>query len=328
MMAKHNEDGQIIGNIFNIQRFTIHDGPGIRTEIFFKGCPLRCVWCSNPESMRQASEVGVYPEHCVGIDKCGRCLPMCSVEPGGALVVEENKVVRINRKTCIGCLACAKACPNDSLKIFGEWMTVDEVMRPILSDRNFYTRSGGGITLSGGDALLQWEFALELLKRCKNVGIHTCVESEMHTTTSVLDEVMPFTDLWIVDMKLMDSAKHREYTCVGLDRILSNIKYLVSNKAKLVIRIPVIKGINDHDVNIQITARFIIDELHGRITQLQLLPYRLLGEDKYEALGLKFRMMTETAPDRDEYEPRIRHIAEIFQDQGIPAVAGTTTKFQ
>jgi len=149
----------------------------------------------------------------------------------------------------------------------------------------------------------------------------------MQTTTSIIQELLPYTDLWIVDLKLMDSAKHREYTGVGTERILDCIRFLVEQGGKVVIRIPVIKGINDTQENISATARYILDELDGKILQLQLLPYRLLGEDKYEALGMEFRRMTETAPDRSEYEPRIRRIAEEFQNRGIPAVAGTTTKF-
>ena len=131
-MAKYNQNHELLGNVFNIQRYTIHDGPGIRTEIFFKGCPMECKWCSNPESIKPYSEIGVYTEHCIGIDKCGHCLKMCPVEGASPLLVEDNKVAAIDRERCINCVACGRACPNDTLKIFGQWMTVEEVMKPVL----------------------------------------------------------------------------------------------------------------------------------------------------------------------------------------------------
>lgn len=326
-MAKYNEKGQLLGGVFNIQRYTIHDGPGIRTEVFLKGCPLHCVWCSNPESIRPEPEIGVYTEHCIGVDKCGHCLKACPLLAGPALQVKDNKVVSIDRTRCTDCMACGDVCPNDTLKIFGRWLTVDQVMRPILSDRNFYHRSGGGVTISGGDALMQWEFTLELLQRCKFAGIHTCVETELQSTWDVIEKVMPHTDLWIADIKIMDSTVHKHYTGVGNERILDNLRKLAQAGAHIVLRTPVIAGINDTAENIAQMGAFIRDDMGNRVLQHQLIPYRLLGEDKYVALGRPFNRMTETPPDREEYEPRIRAIAETLRTQyGDPAVAGSTTK--
>lgn len=325
-MAKYNKDGKLIANVFNIQRYTIHDGPGIRTEIFFKGCPLNCKWCSNPESMNVKSEIGVYPDKCVSIEKCGHCINICPVEESRALVVKDGIVTAIDRTLCTGCMACGRVCPNDTLTIFGKWMTVDELMKPILSDRQFYFNTGGGVTLSGGDALMQWEFAKELLERCQFAGIQTCVETEMQTTWDIIEEIAPHTDLWIVDIKLMDDAQHRFYTGVGNKRILDNIKMLVDSGAKVVLRTPVIKGINDSEENLAKMGEYIRDELKNRVLQHQLLPYRLLGEDKYAALGREYTRMTDEAPNREEYEPRIRAIAKKLQEYGDPAVAGSTTK--
>lgn len=326
-MAKYNRERQLIGNVFNIQRYTIHDGPGIRTEVFLKGCPLNCKWCSNPESINPFPEIGVYPTSCVGVEKCGHCLKVCPVEGRGALIVQDGKIASIDRGLCTNCMACGKACPNDTLKIFGAWMTVDEVMRPILSDRAFYQRTGGGVTVSGGDALLQWEFTLELLRRCKFLGIQTCVETELQTMWKIVEEICPHADLWIADIKLMDNEAHRHYTGAGNERILENLKKLVESGARVVLRTPVIKGINDTDENIAAMGAYIRDHLGNRVLQHQLIPYRLLGEDKYAALGRPFSRMTEAAPQREEYEPRIRRIAERLQKEyGVPAVAGSTTK--
>ena len=326
-MAKYNQNHELLGNVFNIQRYTIHDGPGIRTEIFFKGCPMECKWCSNPESIKPYSEIGVYTEHCIGIDKCGHCLKLCPVEGASPLLVEDNKVAAIDRERCINCVACGRACPNDTLKIFGQWMTVEEVMKPVLSDRDFYVRTGGGVTVSGGDALMQWEFCRELLSRCQFMGIQTLVETELQTIWSVVEEILPFADLWIVDIKVMDSREHRKYTGSGNERILENLKKLVETGARVILRTPVIKGINDTDENLKSMGEYIRDQLGNRVLQHQLLPYRLLGEDKYAALGKTFYRMTEEPPQREEYEPRIRAIAERLQrDYGIPAVAGATTK--
>lgn len=316
-----DSDGQTRGNIINIQRFTVHDGPGIRTEIFFKGCPLRCRWCSNPESMQINSEVGVFPKECIGVSKCG----WCGTCP--ALIVENDKVVKIDRDKCSNCLKCAEACPTEALKVYGKKMTVSEVMKTIMEDRGFYDNSNGGVTLSGGDPLIQWEFALSLLKECKRRGIHTCLESELQCQTEILDKIFPYTDLLITDIKHMDSNKHKEYTGAGNEKILSNIKYAVKKGMALVIRMPVVPGHNDSNENIKATAEFIAKDLGNGIRQLQLLPYKLLGLDKYESLGRVYPMAGIEPLKRETYESNIRHIAEVMKSFGVPAVAGTTNKF-
>lgn len=311
------------GLITNIQKFTIHDGPGIRTEVFFKGCPLKCLWCSNPETIKKKPEVAVTPDDCIGIDVCGLCLKACSAN---ALVAAGNKIVAIDRERCAGCLSCGAACPNNALKTQGKYMTIGEVMEVIRQDRSLYQRSGGGVTLSGGDCLLQPDFVEKLLAECQRAGIHTCVESQLSCKTEVLEQILPHTDMMITDLKHMDAAIHRKLTGVSNKQILINIRYLATKHVPLVIRIPVVKGYNDEAENLSKTAQFLRLEVGSALKQLQLLPYRPLGIEKYRSLGMEYPLAGFAIPSPQEYFERIRDIAEEFQRMGIPAVAGTTEK--
>lgn len=184
--------------VTNVQRFTIHDGPGIRTELFLKGCPLRCEWCSNPETYERFPQVGVFTTKCIG---CGYCLKVCAERGKNALIIGGNHIVGINRQLCDNCLKCEEECMSGALTIWGKKMTVDDAMDVIRRDREFYERSGGGVTLSGGEALLQWQFCRDLLKRCKEEDIHTCVESALHVNPKAIDEVAPYIDLFITDIR-------------------------------------------------------------------------------------------------------------------------------
>lgn len=317
---------EITGIISNIQRFTVHDGPGIRTELFLKGCPLKCLWCSNPENLKMEPQVGVVNKNCIGVDKCGWCLKACSPE-GNILIVEDNEVVRIDRTKCVNCLACAKACPAGALVIYGTKYTVPEIVKIIMEDHTFYETSNGGVTFSGGDPLVQWEFTLAVLRECRRRSIHTCVESELYCKTEILDEILPFTNLFFTDIKHMNSEKHRKYTGVGNETILENIKYVAKKGTPLVIRMPVVPGYNDDDENIEATARFIKSDLNNGIRQLQLLPYRLLGLEKYESLGMEYPMAGTEPPKSEKYLSGIRKLVEVMKSYGINAAAGTTVKF-
>lgn len=311
----------IRGNVFDIQKFTVDDGPGIRTEIFMKGCPLRCKWCSNPESISLHSEVGIYPRYCIGTQSCGWCIPACK---HGALIITDGKITGIDRDKCVRCLECAKSCPNDTMKIFGLQMTVDEVMSHINADRIFYEKSQGGVTFSGGDPMLQWEFMLEVLKRCKRTRIHTCVESEFHCKREHIEAIMPYTDMFITDLKHMDSAKHKEYTGIGTELIHENLRYIARNTKALVVRFPVIPGHNDDQKNIDATAKFVLEDLGGNVAQLQLLPYRPMGTDKYAALNMPYNMDKDSFKGKDSYEETITRIDQQFRRAGIRSAAGTT----
>ena len=317
-------DLQTRGYITNIQRFTVHDGPGIRTEVFLKGCPLRCIWCSNPESIRPYPEVGVYKARCIGVKKCGFCLASCP-EEDSPLMVTEDLATAIDRDKCKRCLACADACPASALVVWGRCYTAGEVVQEILADVEFYEESGGGVTLSGGDPLVQWQFSRAVLQECRRRGIHTCLETELHVEQSILDQVYPYVDLVITDIKHMNPDKHREYTGVGNEIILQNIVETANRKIPLIIRIPVIFGHNDSEENIRATADFIAGRLGSTVVQVQLLPYRQLGLEKYETLGLAYPMSGFQPPERSIWEKRIHDLVELLNTYSIPAVAGSSS---
>jgi pyruvate formate lyase activating enzyme len=324
--AMERGNTHIKGYVFNIQRFTIHDGPGIRTEIFLKGCPLHCKWCSNPESMKLYPQVGVYAKRCIGVEVCGQCLSSCPLGGEQIFSIQEGKISGINRDICTDCLKCADACPSNALMVWGKTYTVDEIIDVVQADTEFYEKSGGGVTLSGGDPLVQWEFSREVLKECKRHGIHTCLETELAINPGVLNKVSPYADLIITDIKHMDPKKHKEYTCVDNVRILKNIESMTENGKQLIIRIPVIPGHNDDRENIEATALFIRDRLGHRVIQVQLLPYRQLGLEKYESLGMNYGMDGFQGPERKVWEKNILSLVELMKSYGVPAVAGSSNK--
>ncbi len=311
------------GIIFNIQRYTIHDGPGIRTELFFKGCPLHCPWCGNPESHHAFQEVGLYPTKCIGEKGCGLCRNCCPVPD--VLHFEEGKLTAIDQNRCRRCLACADSCPSDVIRRWGEETSLEEAMEVILKDRSFYESSGGGVTLSGGEPLLQEEFVKSLLSLCRREGIHTCVESTLYTKWHTLEEILPLTDLLITDIKHMDSGIHRRFTGVGNERILAHIERIADIQIPMIVRIPVIPGFNDTWENMEKTADFLGQLRKGSVLKLQLLRFMRLGEEKYASLGLAYPMR-ETAPDRDAFDKQIQEFAAFFRSRGICAAAGTTTR--
>ena len=318
------------GTVFNIQRFTIHDGPGIRTEVFLKGCPLHCKWCSNPEGICLQREVGVYPDKCMGKDVCGSCLEVCSL--GGAPLLfhpETGKIGAVDRTICVGCMKCTDACFLHALKSWGTEMTVEEVMQEVRADKNFYANSGGGITISGGESLMQWEFTAALLAACRKEGIHTCVETSLQCSRQALEAVLPLTDLLITDIKHMDSAVHRQWTGVGNETILDNMVYVAGTGVPMVVRVPVVPEVNDSEENLRSTARFIAEKLGDRVAQVQLLTYLKMGTEKYDSLGLDYPMGEDyQPPKREEREPWIAHLAEVMREYGVNAVAGAATRFE
>lgn len=314
------------GIITNIQHFTIHDGPGIRTEIFLKGCPLSCRWCSNPEGLSARPQVGVYASRCIGIDKCGYCIAACPERDQGVFISRDNKIEGIHRDICTGCLKCADACPANALIVWGEKKSVDEIMKEVISDKDFYDKSGGGITISGGEALLQWKFVREIFKCCQHEKIHTCLESSLHCSPSALDEVYPYTDLVISDIKHMNDTVHRQHTGKGNEKVLDNIKKTIKTGMDLILRIPVVPQFNSSEENIIKTAEFIINELDNKVLQVQLLPYRQLGVEKYKTLGMEYPMAGFEPPERSVWEKTILNYVELMKSYGIRAAAGANEK--
>lgn len=311
------------GIVANIQRFTIHDGPGIRTEFFLKGCSLRCQWCSNPETYERYPQVGVNSKKCIC---CGYCLKACEAHGKHAIIISEQGVVGIDRDQCDNCLQCEEECFSGCLNVWGDRMTVEEAMDVVRRDLDFYERSGGGVTLSGGEALLQWEFCQELLKQCKAEGIHTCVETALHVMPESIDAVAPHVDLFITDIKQMDSEIHKKYTGAGNERILKNIRKIVDMDKPLVVRMPIIPGFNDNEAYIDATSEYILNELGNKPVQVQLLKYRPLGEEKAKMLGAPMQMKAMVVEDREEFEKRIRGYVKRMADRGIPATAGSREK--
>lgn len=314
---------KVSGTVFNVQRFTLHDGPGIRTEFFLKGCPLRCDWCGNPESFNRHIEVGVYQNKCIDSEICGDCKEACP--EAEMLIFTDSRLADINRDQCSSCLSCSEACPSEAIKQWGEIMSVDDCMKIILQDRGFYQRSGGGVTVSGGEPLLQSDFVLALFQACKQEGIHTCLESSFYANWNRIDKLLPYTDLFISDIKLMDSTLHKQYTGVDNHKILNNLQLLSETGKDVILRVPVIPTVNDDPDNAKATADFIINEMSGRVRTLQLLSFMRLGEEKYESLGLEYKM-ADLAFDRHEFQQQVNSLAEYFNQRGIHCLVGTKEK--
>ncbi|MGI6736999.1 MAG: (2S)-3-sulfopropanediol dehydratase activating enzyme [Anaerovoracaceae bacterium] len=307
------------GIVFNIQRFTIHDGPGMRTELFLKGCPMRCRWCSNPEGQSAVMQPGVYRKKCLGRSKCGLCEEVC---PAETLTFSDDCLTTINRSRCSSCMSCAEACPADAIKQWGRRVSVADCMRVIRRDRGYYERSGGGVTLSGGDPLVQADFSAALLRACREEGIHTCLESTMHADWSEIEKVLPWTDLFLSDLKHMDWRQHKKYTGVTNTTLRRNLRRLVQSGARLILRIPVIPGVNDDEENLAASADFILNDLQGRVQSLQLLSFMRLGVEKYESLGMPYRM-ADVRVNRRSLQKRIEQMAASFRERGIHCTVGT-----
>jgi pyruvate formate lyase activating enzyme len=320
--------GEPCALVSGIQKYTIHDGPGIRTTVFFMGCALRCLWCSNPETLYTSPRLGVYPGKCISRQKCGHCINNCPLKNERVIAFDENGILKAvhMREECENCFKCAEACPPRAIKIWGEKMTLGELMKVINEDRSFYLNTGGGVTLNGGEVMLQWEFAETLLRSCKETSINTCVETSLHCPREHMEAVYHYTDLVITDIKHMDSVKHREYTGAGNETILGNIKRTAELGKKFVIRTPVVPGYNGDEENIRKTGEFI-RSLGGKILQYQLLPYRRLGTEKYDSLGMRYPMADYLPPERSEWERNLAYLAAMLVDEyGLPAVAGSGKK--
>ncbi len=312
--------------VFNIQRFTVHDGPGIRTEFFLKGCTLRCRWCGNPESYIKKPQVGVFSNRCIGTEVCGDCITSCPEGNEEMFVIGEDKIVGINRDKCTNCTKCYDACPSDALKLWGQEMTVDEAMEVIRKDKSFYAENNGGVTVSGGESLMHPQFIKELFTKCREEGIHTCVETALHVSDRVLDEVLPVTDMLITDIKHSDSEIHKSHVGVGNEKLLSNIKKVADAKVPMIVRIPVIPGFNDDESVIHEIGDFVANELGDSVLQMQLLRFRPLGQEKYEALQMPYLM--EITKERSDFEQEIRNYADLLCKKGIKAYAGATNKIE
>jgi len=295
-----------IGIIFDIKRYAIHGGPEIRTTVFMKGCPLRCIWCQNPEGISPKPEIMYFEYLCI---RCHTCVNAC---PRGAISFDENNVQHIDRERRDGCGLCASLCPPSALKLVGRRITVEELVREIERDIVLYDNSGGGVTFSGGEPLFQPEFLREVLKACKERYIHTALDTSGYAPREVLKSVMPYVDLFLYDIKLVDDRNHEKYTGVSNKIIKENLKFLVENgRAKsIILRFPVIPGITDTEHNVRGWVRFL-SELKG-IEEIDLLPFHDVSE-KFRRLDREYKMEVHHAPS----EEILRWIKEEFENIGL-----------
>ncbi len=292
------------GVIFDIQRWSLHDGPGIRSNVFFKGCPLSCLWCSNPESQESVKELAFFKDKCIGCLCCVKDCPYSAIAQSD----EGRKIdYSICRKHCYGgadnAFACLKECYAKALKIMGRTVSVDEVVNELLCDEEIYRRSGGGITFTGGEPFAQPRFLLEMLKAIKEKGIHTAVETSMFAKWEEIEACLPFIDFLFMDFKILEGKDHEKYTGVNNQLILENMKkisnYKKLHKLDVVIRTPVIPQINDDTEIIGKMARWIVENL-PKIKKYQLLPYHRLGRGKYTNIGRKYELTELEVPSERE----------------------------
>jgi pyruvate formate lyase activating enzyme len=296
------------GIVFEIERYALHDGPGIRTLVFLKGCPLECRWCSNPESQENRPRLQYYSEKCIA---CRQCIEVC---PHGALGWLDR--VEIDHAACRRCGTCAHVCPTEALVLIGRSMGVEEVVREVLKDEHFYRNSGGGVTFSGGEPLMQLEFLLECLRRCRGQGLHTAVETCGHAPWEALEAVARETDLFLFDLKHTDADVHTRLTAVSNALLLENFERLARQGCGLVARVPVIPGLNDGDENLDSLIKLLIRTApHAPVN---LLPYHRLGRSKYRRLGIPYGL-EELEPPSPE---RMEAVRRLFADRGLSVTVG------
>ncbi|TYB30264.1 MAG: glycyl-radical enzyme activating protein [Candidatus Mcinerneyibacterium aminivorans] len=294
--------------IFDIKQFGIHDGPGIRTTVFLKGCPLNCIWCHNPESQSENIEIMYYQNRC---NLCERCVNNC---PKKALKIKDKQIVR-DEDMCVLCGVCVESCYNKALEIVGFKKDMDYILKEIKKDIMFYEESGGGVTFSGGEPLMQPEFLHDILKSCKKIHINTAVDTSGYTDFSNFEEIADLTDLFLYDLKVIDDDKHKKYTGVSNKIILDNLEKLGQIHENIIVRIPVLPGINTAENDLKDFYAVLRDT---GVKEINLLPYHKIGKDKFKRLKKEYRADFLEEPD-DELNNKIK---EYFEDRDFEVKIG------
>lgn len=304
-------DSEVVGSVLRIERTSIHDGQGLRTVIFLKGCPLSCRWCSTPESQRSSPQKGYARDRCVG---CGRCVHSC---PEGALLMaEEGLKVLTDASKCKNCFVCVGKCLQNAHIRYGHLMSVRDVVREIVKDEIFFFHSGGGVTISGGEPLSQSDFVAEVLRECRELGIHTAMETSLHAPYESLEKVLPWLNVLYVDLKHMDQELHKQW--VGQDNtlILDNLRKLdqANDSLEIIVRLPLVPGVNDSSTNLSAVAQFC--RSLQKIKEIELLPYHRLGLETYRNLEMDYLLKELVPPSQERISERVEFIT--LQRIGIP----------
>ncbi len=293
--------------VFNVQKFSIHDGPGIRTTVFLKGCPLGCLWCQNPEGISGRPELALVLARCT---KCNKCLTAC---PEGAISLDAGGAVVIDRDRCTACGKCVEVCYPEALMMFGKKMSADEVFKEVDRDRAYYEDSGGGVTVSGGEPLAHPAFVTALFRLCHEVGTQTCIETTGYSSTRTLGRVLEVTDYVLYDLKHMDSETHRKLTGKRNELVLENARFVGMTSVPMLCRIPLIPGMNDSLENLAESARFV--KTLRKDMAIELVPYHRMGMWKYQALAKPYANALEgvKSPEPEELERLRQHV----ENQGV-----------
>lgn len=301
------------GNIIDIKKFTVHDGPGIRSTVFLKGCPLRCVWCHNPEGIESKINLWYFEKKCI---RCNKCVAACQNE--AISTTGSSPHIMINKTKCTNAGACVAICPTEALCFDGKEVSSEEVIKKLLEDKPFYEHSGGGITISGGDPIFQADFSLEILKACKSHQIHTAIETCMFGKQEIFEELIKVVDLFIVDLKIFDSYVHKKYTGVDNERIKSNFKFIASQQVKVMVRIPLIPGITANHENIRQIARFV-HQVKDTIP-IELMNYNLLTENKYRLMDKEYGVIKGMRP---LLHKELDELYQVIHEEGVETIRET-----
>lgn len=312
---------EVYGNIYDIQKFSVHDGPGIRTDVFTKGCPLRCLWCHSPESQSFGADLAWMDIRCIGTQYGGMCLKACeygAISEGETVTsLTDNTPIthpKIDRAKCTTCLKCADACPSKALYNTLRRVTVEDCMKSIRQDAKYYKRSGGGVTISGGEPMSQFEFTLALAKQCRQEGFSVALDTTGYAPWEHYKEILPYVNLFLYDLKHMDSKHSKALVGVPNELILDNARRIAAAGGRFQIRYPIIPKLNDSEENIKATAEFCA-EIKDAIDVVQLLPYHKMGQTKYLRLGRPYRLKNVDPPSNEFMEKQL----EYFKSLGLPA---------